>query len=199
MTTDPAFYATPGSVERIYDNVQATMAGVTYPAIQMELWNTIEEFCYRSTFFRVNIPFIMGPNVRTIDFNPQSGSMVVAGILKQFGLVWFRVYPPSILVDNGPSVVNTRQGYVEAFLKPASFDNGLPEALFNQFFEVILNGVKGRLFGHPGKPYSSPQFAEYNMKRFRVGINLARGQAAQLNSGQQAWRYPYFAKGRYKN
>jgi hypothetical protein len=84
-------------------------------------------------------------------------------------------------------VVNTRQGYVEAFLKPASFDNGLPEALFNQFFEVILNGVKGRLFGHPGKPYSSPQFAEYNMKRFRVGINLARGQAAQLNSGQQAW------------
>jgi hypothetical protein len=196
---DPTYYANPGTINRVYDNIQVTMTGAGLEVIKMMLWNTIEEFCLTSTYFRAQIPWVMGPGTRDVDFNPFSGEMQVCRILEQRGLIWWRVQPPSVLVDSAPEVAQQRSGFGYVALRPVSLDHGLPGALFDDFFEVMLDGVKGRLASMPAKPYTSPDIAKYSLTRFRVGMQKARREAIGAYSGQQAFRFPYFARGRLKN
>jgi hypothetical protein len=57
--------ADPG-LERLYDNVQVEAPGLTLPVAKMALWNTIEDFALRSTYFRsVGYGWAMPANVNT--------------------------------------------------------------------------------------------------------------------------------------
>ena len=195
----PDYLTSDSRACRIYDNIQATLPGVVLEVIRMELWNAIEEFCLRSTFYRAKAPWAMSPYTREYDFNPYDSSQVVFSVLKVLGLPIYSVNPPAILVDDSAGISGARSGIALVALKPIAFDCDLPGDLFNRWFECMLDGTKARLMGHPAKPYSSPSMAEYHMKRFRVGLNLARAEAEQLNSGQSNFRFPYYAFGRRKN
>jgi hypothetical protein len=182
---------------RIYDNIQATMPAVTLPIIEMELWNTVEEFALRSTYFRDRVDWTMAPDVRTYDFNPYGNNMIAFTILKVYGLSYWQALPPAVLQDDSYAITGQRNGNALLALKPISF-NCLPPVLWDRWFECMMDGVRGRLMSQPAKPYASPQMAEYHMKRFRVGLNLARAEAEQRYSGQTTFRFPYFAQGKRK-
>ena len=198
MTPDPAYLASNPEAERIYDNVQAVLPGVSLEVLKMELWNAIEEFALRSTFYRAVVPWVLPPNIRMFDFNPYESGMLAFAVLRVCNLPYYRCDPPAVLIDTSLVVSGLREGTALIALKPTSFDGCLPPDLFNRWFECMLDGTKGRLMAHPAKPYSSPAMAQYHMKRYRVGINLARAEAQQLNSGQSNFRFPYFAHGQRK-
>jgi hypothetical protein len=195
----PDYLTSDSQAARLYDNIQATMPGVLLEVIRMELWNAIEEFALRSTYYRARAPWAMSPYVREYDFNPFDGSQVAFQVLKVLGLPIYSVNPPAILVDGSAGIQAARSGMALLALKPVSFGCDLPDDLFNRWFECMMDGTKARLMAHPARPYSNPSMAEYHMKRYRVGINLARAEAEQLNSGQSNFRFPYFSSGRRKN
>jgi len=94
-----------------------------------------------------------------------------------------------------------RSGWALLALKPTSFDTDLPQEMWSNWFETLLDGTMFRLYGMPAKPWSSPQNAQYHGTRFRQGINRARDIAERQHSNQQSpfRAYPYFAHGRRKN
>lgn len=195
--------ATTPDVDRLYDNIQAVLPGVTIPVIEMELWNTVQEFCIRSTYYRSSVYWAMAPGVSTVDFNPFDANTLVTWVLHVQGLTRWTIDPPALLVDVSPPT-SPRNGWAILALRPRAFDevrlNALPE-LFTTWFETMLDGTLFRLYGMPAKPWSSTQLATYHGTRFRQGINRARDIAERLHSDQQspARRYPYFAAGRRKN
>jgi hypothetical protein len=191
------FGANP-DIERLYDHVQAILPGVTLSLLQMMAWGAIEEFAIRSTYFREQVSWSMAIGVSTVNFNPHSADMQVCWVLGQDGLWQWQVNPPGELVDlRTPTTART--GTALLALKPTSFDANLPNEMWTNWFETILDGTLFRLFGMPGKPWASPQLAQYHGARFRQGINRARDVATRNWSNQQApWTFPYFAAGRRK-
>ena len=197
-TTDPA-------VERIYDNIQMTLPAVTMPVVERALWNTIQEFCIRSLYFRSKVYWAMAPGVSTVDFNPFEVNVLVVWVLHVHGLTRWGITPPAVLTDY-MTPTSPREGWAIVALAPdpssfAQFRSSTWPELLTTWFETMLDGSLFRLYGMPAKPWSSPDLAKYHGTRFRQGLNRARDIAERLHSSQQspARAYPYFAAGRRKN
>jgi hypothetical protein len=183
---------------RLYDNVQTQMPSVQVPVMQMELWNVVQDFCRRSTYFRDSVRFDLAPFATTVNFNPYSSTMSVFQVLDVWGLHYYTVKPPAMLVAGSPDSY-PRHGWAWLALKPTLFAAS-PPILFDLWFEAMLNGLLARLAAHPGKPYSSPQKRAECEAMYRAEIRRARDQADRFNSDRQPnWRFPYFAGGVRKN
>lgn len=190
----------PG-LQRIYDNVQIQVPSAALALIQMMTWNTIEDFYIQSTFKRELIFWTMQPGVSTIDFNPFDSNWLVCWLLDLSGLSHFTVDMPAFVTDtaiNGNQALRT--GHALLALKPISYNVQLPPDLFMNWFETIMDGVLGRLYMLPNKPFSSPQMATYHSKRYRMGVARARATAQANNTdGGGRWRTPYYARGKRKS
>lgn len=188
----------PG-VARLLDNVQSMVPAVVLSFVNMQVWNTIEDFYIRSTRERRIMSWQMAVGVQTIDFNPFDETWLVAWVLGFSGLHKGLVIPPGVLRDlQNPA--SPRCGEVLLALKPVNYNVVYPVDLFSTWFEVLLDGVLWRLYRVPAKPYSSPQLAEYHGKMYRAGVARARAVAdAENTNGPGRWRFPYFANGRRKN
>ncbi len=191
-----SFLGSNPTANRLYDNVQATVPGVTLAVLKMDAWNTIEEFYIRSTARRAWVEFGMPIGSDRIDFNPYDETWVVAWVLAVRGIHRHRIIPPAVLVDEcNPE--QARVGRVLLALKPASFNTNLPEELFSNWFETILSGTLFRLYATPAKPYTNPQAAAYHGKKWMAGISRARDIAQRdYTDGPGRWRFPYFSRGR---
>jgi hypothetical protein len=183
---------------RLFDNIQAVLPSVQLPVMEMELWNTIQEFCQRSTYCRSSVQWQLAEGAREVDFNPYSATMTAFQIIAQMGLLHYTVMPPARMIDTGLAST-VRNGWALLALKPVSYSY-VPPILFDLWFEALRAGTMWRLYRQPAKPYSSPQLAEMEGRSFRDYVRQARDQAERFNSGQQpAWRFPYFAHGHRKN
>lgn len=87
---------------------------------------------------------------------------------------------------------------VEASLYPTADTVVLPDYIGQQFFEVLLDGMLGRIMNYKNKPYSNPEGAAYHLSRFRSGMARVRANALHgLNESTNNWAYPRgFARGR---
>ena len=190
-------------VDRLFDTVQSQMPGATMAMIELVLRNVVEEFCYRSTYFREKVFWQMAPGVREITIDPYDRNLETIYITAQEGLTHYQVRPPATLQDQQIPVAS-RTGWALIILKPRSFaavKRGAVAALFTNWWEVMLDGIMARLYAQPVKPWSSPQMAQYHGTRFWQGVNRARDQAERGNSAEQSpfRNFPYFARGRRKN
>lgn len=73
--------------------------------------------------------------------------------------------------------------------------DGLPDAvpdwLIEKYYLILCDGLVSRLMLQAGKPYSSPQGAEFHGKKFNQGIGTARDEVRQMFVyGAQRWQYP---------
>ena len=68
----------------------------------------------------------------------------------------------------------------------------VPEWMWSTYFQDWYDGMLGRLYGMPAKPWASPIHAQYHGKRFRNCDGLPQaGGAAWLRLGQPGpWRFP---------
>jgi len=83
---------------------------------------------------------------------------------------------------------------VRAILIPTDAAVTLPDMAYGKHYEGILDGVLGRLYGHPAKPYSNPSIATYHLNRFRNAIGEASAEQKQGGFAGQNWQYPRFGK-----
>lgn len=192
----------PPGLNRFYDTIQSRLPGMTVNLIDLELHNVVEEFCFRSTYFREEVFWQMQPGVNRLILTPYSLQMETVWITQQHGLTHYIVEPPATLVDlMVPTAART--GNALLILKPKNLEmvkKGAAPQLFTTWFEAILDGVLFRLYGTPAKPWSSPQLAQYHGTRYWQGVNRARDIAERLNSPQQSpfRTFPYWAHGRRK-
>jgi hypothetical protein len=70
-------------------------------------------------------------------------------------------------------------------------DWAIPDWMYDMFFQDWLDGVLGRMYAMPSKPWSNLQLAQYHSKRFRNEMAF-RKQEAQRGYAYNVptWRYP---------
>ena len=195
-----ASISSTGGLDRLYDAIESTVPGVLHATVQQALWDTIEEFCIQSTFFRVWASWAMGAGTAVFDFNPVSSDTIAFEILSVTGLPAWSAMPPAILVDRGQPGSVTRQGWAWLACKPVSLVScGLPSNLVDRWYEGLKNGTLMRLFSQPAKPWSAPQMAQSHGTTYRSRIREARDLTSRLyGGGAQPFMFPYFANGRRK-
>jgi hypothetical protein len=70
-------------------------------------------------------------------------------------------------------------------------DWALPDWMWEMYFEDFLDGVLGRCFSMPAKPWGNPTMAAYHGKRFRAHMSFRRQEARRgYVNDVAAWRYP---------
>ena len=193
VTLTPDYLSGEGGLDRIYDAIEAILPGVQHPIVQMELWNAIEDFCTRTTSWRLNVGWAMAGGVNTVNLSPLDDAVAVAHVLELHGFLRIRVRPPATLIDPGDTRL-ARAGSVTVAAKPRRLaEEIVPAFLADEWSEELRDGTLYRLFMHPFKPYTSPQLAGLYSKKWRYALSRATAQAKQ-----QACRphFPYFAWGR---
>lgn len=91
-----------------------------------------------------------------------------------------------------PSVGAEEALTVYAALTPDLTNMVLPDIAYAQHYDALLDGLLGRLYSQPAKPYSNPQLAAYHLKRFRNAIAVFHAEANSGYAGAASWAYPSF-------
>lgn len=67
----------------------------------------------------------------------------------------------------------------------------VPVETVTHFFDEVMDGVLGRLYSMPGKPYTNLVQAQYHLKRFRDGIAMARDMGRKrYSTATRGWMFP---------
>ena len=70
-------------------------------------------------------------------------------------------------------------------------DWGLPDHMWDQYFDDWVDGVLGRLFSMPAKPWAAPTQAVYHHKRFRNHMAFRMQEVRRgFVYGTPGWRFP---------
>lgn len=77
-------------------------------------------------------------------------------------------------------------------LIPVLSTSTLPDVAEKLYYEALRDGVLGRLFSHPAKPYSDSTRAQYHLSRFRAAIGTYAGREKAGNGA--SWTFPTFGK-----
>jgi len=75
-------------------------------------------------------------------------------------------------------------------IKPQDYSL-VPEDTVTYDFDTILDGLCGRMYNMPDKPWTNTVQARYHLRRFRSGMGQARVRVRSLYTTADAgWRYP---------
>lgn len=70
----------------------------------------------------------------------------------------------------------------------------LPSIALTHFYDAILDGVLGRIYAHPAKPYTNPTLGTYHLNRFRAAIGHYAAEAKKGFGEADTWQFPRFGK-----
>lgn len=190
--SDEATQSATSKLDRVYDAIEAVLPGVTHAMVQMAVWDALDEFCTKSTFWRATVQWTMPANQQVVNLNPVAGNALVRHVIAVRGILRWRVDPPATIVDL-ISNSEARSGQARVVLRPSRLSADLPSSLVDDWQQAIRDGALAQLYGQPAKPYSSGVMAQYHRRQFWSGIREARSSAMRYNSGEQTsgWTFPY--------
>lgn len=195
-------------MQRFMNNAMARLPGATIGNIQQELFNTLDEFFKGSNCWtediEVNIPG-MDPANTVYYLTPATPSTIDK-------LAWAFQKPDEPSIGRGPQVAAamTTPGEVTLRLQPSSditivFTVVLtvqdpiqrdgyvtfPAWVLAKHREAILNGLLGRMYSLPAKPWTNAQLGVFYMRKFKGNTAAARVEWTRNNVYRtQAWAFP---------
>lgn len=95
-----------------------------------------------------------------------------------------------------PYPANTVSDIIEAkvSLIPIFTADDVPNDATGIWFDYILDGILGRLYTQPDKPYTNMVQGQYHLRRFRNSIAEARDAARRRNTKtENSWTFPAWA------
>lgn len=197
------------------------LGGCPLITLRAEWLNAAREFFTRSTCWREDLPviaivggtaqYIVTPPVADCKINYIHQVAIPTAILSPSSQVpkvlatqegdvptqYATPQPDTLVLYPTPQKDNTM--IVTASLVPTAVDTVMPDYIQVQYFEVLLDGLLGRLMNYKNKPYSNPDGAEYHLRRFRSGMARVRNNTIHgLNESANTWGFPQgFANGRF--
>lgn len=197
------------------------LPGASEALIDAETTQVIDNFCRESTAWREMLyGFDITANDREVPIVVADGSQrAVVGILRvyfdqkqltQYSHVPWETtssYPSGWSTKpSDPSVVNLSTiptqdhvGNLDAYVYIAPVDpvNITDDftLLTEDFFEFIYDGILGRFYSMPNKPYSDTRLGTYHLSRYRDGVRKARSMANRGFTGNaQNWVFPSYGR-----
>jgi len=192
--------------ERDYDRVisqaHVKLTGASEAGLKSELFDVLSEFIGDSNCWTEWVTVNVVPNEQNYRITPTEGGMVKRLVAvfdsNKIGLPAMlpKVEPPSAILHlEWPQNINiTAKAYIIKDLILPNSKKDIPDApewLFPMYGRYILDGLLGNSMNQSAKSYSNPKQSDYHLKRFRVGIAMAKTATLRSNLfGGQAWRFP---------
>lgn len=183
-------------IDRIVNNITVRLPGVLEALVKTELFSTLNEFLTETGLWTEEITFEVTGGETSYEVYPEAAAAVirlqsvtendipVAATMPEPGVVRLR-NEPSAATEMVATVV----------LSPNTLDQddypSVPLWVWGKYENALIDGVLGRMFMQPAKPYSSERLAIFHSRRFRSAIGAGKSDARRqhLDRGQ-AWRFP---------
>lgn len=202
--------------ERLFRDVRAIVPGVTDDVANMELYNTLHEFCRRSLAVRADtedvLPagtadFVLADTedgwkvIYVVSLRNEQGPLRPRPALRQTrplpAYMGYWCEPPNHVHFGAPSVNQMQVNGIVA-LGPgpscAQKCQSVPQTIWDDHYEAIRAGTLGRLYMQPAKPYSNLANGRLLMTRAHALTGEARVQADKASTmADPPWAYPRFA------
>lgn len=200
-------------INRFMNNARLRLTGATDDVLQQEMFNVLDEF-------------FKGSNVWCEDIDVPVPGMDTTGTVYQLTatgpslidkLLWVYEVPKSSTVSRGPQIAAAMQtpGELTLNVQPSSDvvyrvtvaltvqdptqRNGyttFPAWVLAKYRGVLLDGLLGKMYSQPSKPWTNTQLSVFHMRKFKSSTASARVEWTRNNTyRQQAWRFPAFAGG----
>jgi hypothetical protein len=198
-TENPATYQAyivgNGGIDRILDRIMVEVSGVTLPVVTQTLWDSVQDFCLRSVWWRRWVAWDMPAGIFQTTLDPAYTGAEVARVLAFCGLNGVqRLFPPATVFDPRPQNPSLeRSGTALVLCRPQTLAS-TPSLITDQHSEALSEGALARLYQMPKRPWSDKGQAELHARRFRGLCVQARADARSFNEGN-ARLFPYFAGG----
>jgi hypothetical protein len=205
-TQDPA-------ITRLMNNIRMHIPGATDDVIQYELFNALDELFKGSNCWiediDVQIPG-MDPAGTVYDLTPSGPSTPIrlmwvftkptdTSISRGSAVCASMAIPGELVLDTQPSSDVTYTATVALSVEDPTTRSGyvtFPEWVLAKYRDVVLDGVCGRMFLIPSKPWTNNQLAVMHSRKFKNGVARVRGETNRANGyRQQAWKFPPTAGG----
>lgn len=191
---------------RIMSNARVSLPGALDSAIQLEMFNVLDEFLRTSQVWREDVNIVTRTDRLTYDVDSDDEQAEVVDLLgvvneNDTPIAATMPVPGELILASLPQEVTTYTVSISlTVMDPVTTDNypRCPEWVLTRYRQGIVDGVLARMMSQPAKPFASERLATYHLRRFRDAIAIARthGNHANLHDGQ-AWRFPQnFATGR---
>ena len=195
------------------------LPGAITAYIDEEILRVIEQFCRESTAWRDTL---YGFNITALNreipiINGDGLSTTVLGILRVYydqrqltnyshtpwetttsvptGWSTKSGDPSTVVLSTIPSQAHTGLIDTWVYQMPKTPLTSLPDVILGEFWEIIFDGVLGRMFAQPDKPYTDVLTGGYHMTRYRTGTVKARDQANRgFTATAQNWVFHSFGR-----
>jgi hypothetical protein len=196
----------PANMERLMTDVTIRAPAVIEKAIQQEMFGMMSEFFRDSNCWREDIEFNTAADTTTYNLTPTVVSAInrLMWVIRTGTTITVRAtmqVPGAVVIGYTPNSVESLTAQVALTVTdPVDTDNypQLPDWILEKYHGDFVDGLLGRLYSQPAKPYSNERMAIYHMRRFRGAISRAKVEANRKNLySAQAWAFPQnFATGR---
>lgn len=193
-------------MNRLMDQARLRLPGALDGAIQMELFNALDELFKGSNCWYEDVEFTVQPTTRTYreapdDYVyilvPTSGSIFrLVGVWDEGGAPVEATMPapPDVLIRRAPLATEDYLARVVLTVVDPTTRDGYPQFpdwVLRKYGSVILDGLLGRMMAQIAKPYSNAQMAALHLRKFRSDISKAKVEAQRQNVYRaQAWKFP---------
>jgi hypothetical protein len=191
----------PREVQQLLANAQIKLTGASESGIKAELYDVLKEFFEDSSCWQEDIEFLPlanqteyllapahdGQIIRLIGVWDDRGTPRMDAFMREFATLTL-INPPQ-----NDATANYTARVVKTVTVPVTRDAMpvAPEWTLRVYSIHILDGLLGKMMGQQQKTYSNNTLSAYHLRRFRVGIQLAKVAAERANlHGAQNWAYP---------
>lgn len=199
-------------IERLMNNARVSLPGATTDAMQLVLFAVMDEFFKGTNLWQEDIDFTVrgGEPAGTIYYLMPTGPCVIDKFMWCFGVptadevrgrpIYAAMSTPGELVlRTQPKTDEVYRATVALTVADPTQRDGyvsFPKWVLDKYRAVILDGLLGKMFSQPSKPFTNTQMAVYHLRKFKAGISDGRVECQRNNVYRsQAWRFPSFAGG----
>jgi hypothetical protein len=182
---------------KLLGQAEITLSGASRIALQVQLYEVLEDFFNLSNCWQEAITFTVVPETLDYPIYTAAGRILrLNGVLDQnytpqaalmpdLGIVRF-LYPYNNTQPMTAIVVKTVTDPL--CCHPPS---GVPEWLLPVHGIGLFHGLVGNMMLQPGQSYSNPQMANYHLQKFKDAWAHARVSTSKMNTiGAQNWAFP---------
>lgn len=189
------------ALDRLMTDARVRLVGALDSAIQLELFNTLDEFCKETRAWKEEISFNVDAGEVEYELVPADYGLIV-GLVEVVnsdgaGIAATMDSPGTLILNTEPQEGDSYTATVSLTVNDPVNRTGyaqFPLWILEQYRQGMLDGVLGKMMSQPAKPYTNERLATYHLRRFRSSLGMTRAVTHHQNvQNAQRWRFPKFA------
>ena len=197
------------AIQRLLHNLRTQLPGALDNTLRLEIFNTVATFCHDSNVWQEEQSFNTKPNKQDYELTADNADAYYSQLLnivaydpsdpKGETTMWTNVWgwmvgPTTLRLNCKP--LETQRMRANFVVVPRATDRmdqypNIPDAFWDKYHDVFMEGVLARMMAQVAKPYSNERMGIFHGRRFKAATGLAKNDFynGDVRSGQH-WHFP---------